>query len=64
MRAILSVSDKNGLVEQSRPTRTFCVRDVGVTTCGDAAPAAAAFDSYCSLHTGPLAILPEGDSTS
>jgi hypothetical protein len=26
--------DENGLVEQSRPTRTFCVRDAGVTTCG------------------------------
>ena len=25
--------DEDGLVEQSRPTRTFCVRDAGVTTC-------------------------------
>jgi hypothetical protein len=25
--------DGNGHVEQSRPTRTFCVRDAGVTTC-------------------------------
>jgi outer membrane protein assembly factor BamB len=25
--------DGNGHVEQSRPTRTFCVRDAGITTC-------------------------------
>ena len=45
--------DENGLVEQSRPTRTFCVRDAGVTSCGGAAPAAATFDSYCALHDEP-----------
>jgi outer membrane protein assembly factor BamB len=26
--------DGNGHVEQSRPTRTFCVRDTGITSCG------------------------------
>ena len=46
--------DENGLVEQSRPTRTFCVRDAGVTTCGGAIRAARwprPSTRYCALHT-------------
>ena len=55
--------DENGLVEQSRPTRTFCVRDAGVTSCGGAAPAAT-FDMFCALHDGPSAVLREDDTIS
>jgi outer membrane protein assembly factor BamB len=44
--------DENGLIEQSRPTRTFCVRDADTTTCGGAAtPASFAWPGKAHLCT-------------
>jgi hypothetical protein len=52
--------DTNGLIEQSRASRTFSVRDPGVTTCGGAAAPHASTDAFCALP----AVMPDPEASS